>query len=1081
MPEKKFLAAKFMAFTMLFLCLLVGNQLSARAETAQVAPGMTEEEVRQRYEDAIELAEVFRTDESFAHSFTFSAAEEERLRTLLREKVYQGGNPSGTVLRLSYIRKYVSERLTYDQEASEIPESTYTVLCENTGTSAVNYSCITQVVRDLCLLDGIPCFRLFGDDWESGNGYEMVMVYDGSQWWFLDAAADAVNPADLYEGLVQAADALAAFGGMFIPWKITFDYNYDCEEDMSLWGIPNGVSFGSGKRKGDCYRVFYDKEDKKIKMGYYDSLSCLQMNNLHCYGSDKATAADGSAPSGLTEYAKLESGGEEVGIYVEAGKGYLQYGISLHGRVVVDGVEYNFNEKGNSISIPWYQAENRPYEGKDKEYMASRYVNQKEQTRKIAEALCADPDYFFDLYYSEEELAYLNGELETIMVTEDGAVLSEKEKALRILEYINKKVKYEYGLGINYDCYETLQRGAGNCTEYCVCFRDLCILSDIDCFCIMGAMESSNLYFVGGDGSDHGWNLARLDGEWCFVEPQATKLWYDFDNFPYFPQYIGQGYTGNGNPVAVSEEGLRLQRIWSGIALCYQFEEDGELAIYARKSAGAYADYDGSHDDGGMNFSTDENGKLKEKYGFVTWEKTVNTEDGKAAETWQGYLRHGYLCMGPTVIDSELYEFETIKHTMGYSVSAGRKIGEKLYYRIGRMDIEPIADVAYTGEAICPKPVIKHGDTVLVEGRDYEVVSYDKNTEVTPSYSSGATCEIEGMGDYYDTVTRRFKIVKRDISDMDVTMEWSERTWSQELDAGGGYGQPQVSIDMPRSEYTVSYSGFDNVGTGTIVITGRYNCMGTIRKTCELKPCELTGDEFEVMLSQESYSYTGAEHRPDVTVRWLKEDGTLWRQLSLSEYDVAYENNVEAGKAKVLVDGRGKFTGRLEAEFSIQKQSGNNPNPGGQEPNPGGQDPDQGGQGPDSGGQSTNPGITPGTGAAVNPVEKPDSGKQPAETEPAQPKKLGKPKVKKLKNKKGRKVTLILAKKISGADGYQAAYAAKPSMKGQKKKSFQGTSVTIKSLKKGKTYYFRVRAYTMKNGKKVYGSWGSKKSIKIRK
>lgn len=96
-------------------------------------------------------------------------------------------------------------------------------------------------------------------------------------------------------------------------------------------------------------------------------------------------------------------------------------------------------------------------------------------------------------------------------------------------------------------------------------------------------------------------------------------------------------------------------------------------------------------------------------------------------------------------------------------------------------------------------------------------------------------------------------------------------------------------------------------------------------------------------------------------------------------------------------------------------------------------------------------------------------------------KKPGKPKIKKLKNKKGKKVTLTLSRKVSGAKGYQAAYATKSSMKKQKKKSFKDSSVTIKGLKKKKTYYFRVRAYKMKNGKKLYGSWSSKKRIKIRK
>lgn len=617
--------------------------------------------------------------------------------------------------------------------------------------------------------------------------------------------------------------------------------------------------------------------------------------------------------------------------------------------------------------------------------------------------------------------------------------------------------------------------GAGNCAEFCVSFRDLCILSGIDCFCIMGAMDSSNLYFVGGDGSDHGWNLAKLDGEWCFVEPQATRLWYDFDDFPYFPQFISQGYTGNGNPVAISQEGLSLQRIWSGMALCYEFEENGELAIYARKSEGVYANYDGSHDDGGMNFSTDEKGKLKEKYGFVTWEKTVTVEGGKEVQTWQGYLRHGYLCMGPTMIDGKAYEFETVKHTMGYLVPAGRKIGAKQYYRIGSMNIK-IDDVIYTGDAIVPKPVIKHGDTVLVEGRDYEIVSCSKNKDVTPGYSSGATCEIQGKGDYYDTVTRYFKILQRDISDMDVSIEWMERTWSRELDARGSYGQPKVSIDVPISDYTVSYSGFNRVGTGVIVIKGRYNCTGTIRKTCELKPMKLTNDEFEVVLSQTSYTYTGAERKPGVTVRWLREDKTLWRNLSLSDYDITYENNVEEGKAKVYIDGRGTFTGRLTAEFSIKKQSDNDTEPG--DPNP-----------PSEITTSPKP-STGGNTSQDQTVVSPD--KKPTEKPSVQQndkgvtalpkvKKPGKPSIKRLKNKKKKKVTLILSKKISGAKGYQVAFATKSTMKGQKKKFFKGTSVTIKGLKKKKTYYFRVRAYKIVKGVKVYGKWGNIKRIKVRK
>ena len=39
----------------------------------------------------------------------------------------------------------------------------------------------------------------------------------------------------------------------------------------------------------------------------------------------------------------------------------------------------------------------------------------------------------------------------------------------------------------------------------------------------------------------------------------------------------------------------------------------------------------------------------------------------------------------------------------------------------------------------------------------------------------------------------------------------------------------------------------------------------------------------------------------------------------------------------------------------------------------------------------------------------------------------------------------------------------------------------ITDLKKGKTYYFRVRAYVTIDGKKVYADWSEKEALKIQK
>lgn len=129
-------------------------------------------------------------------------------------------------------------------------------------------------------------------------------------------------------------------------------------------------------------------------------------------------------------------------------------------------------------------------------------------------------------------------------------------------------------------------------------------------------------------------------------------------------------------------------------------------------------------------------------------------------------------------------------------------------------------------------------------------------------------------------------------------------------------------------------------------------------------------------------------------------------------------------------------------------------------------------------GQVTPNGVVKPTSPTPTP-QKPATPSKP--TTPSKIKKPGKPTIKQVKNIKGKKVKVTIKKKVSGATGYRVAYSTKSSMKGKKVKSFKGTSVTIKGLKKKKTYYFCVQSYKKKSGKTVYSSWSKKKKIKIKK
>ena len=88
-----------------------------------------------------------------------------------------------------------------------------------------------------------------------------------------------------------------------------------------------------------------------------------------------------------------------------------------------------------------------------------------------------------------------------------------------------------------------------------------------------------------------------------------------------------------------------------------------------------------------------------------------------------------------------------------------------------------------------------------------------------------------------------------------------------------------------------------------------------------------------------------------------------------------------------------------------------------------------------------------------------------------------------VKNASSKSIT-VKWKKVSGVTGYQIQYSTKSDFSSKKTvtvKKDSTTSKKIKSLKKGKKYYVRVRSYTTVNGTKCYSEWSDKKAVKITK
>ena len=93
------------------------------------------------------------------------------------------------------------------------------------------------------------------------------------------------------------------------------------------------------------------------------------------------------------------------------------------------------------------------------------------------------------------------------------------------------------------------------------------------------------------------------------------------------------------------------------------------------------------------------------------------------------------------------------------------------------------------------------------------------------------------------------------------------------------------------------------------------------------------------------------------------------------------------------------------------------------------------------------------------------------------------PSWKSLKNSSARAITVKYGK-AAGATGYQIQYSTNGAMKSAKTvKVSGGSNVTkaIRSLRKNKKYYVRVRSFKNVGGRTYYSSWSTKKSVIIRK
>lgn len=208
----------------------------------------------------------------------------------------------------------------------------------------------------------------------------------------------------------------------------------------------------------------------------------------------------------------------------------------------------------------------------------------------------------------------------------------------------------------------------------------------------------------------------------------------------------------------------------------------------------------------------------------------------------------------------------------------------------------------YTGSAIKPVPAVKVGGRTLKNGTDF-TVSYKNNTE-----PGTATLKVTGKGNYSGSVSKTFKITARAINDVEVTVPDTVFTGEQvRPDVVVSYGSYQFISD---SDYTLSFKDNINIGTASVVVTGKNHLSGSRTVTFPIEKADISNTEIAV----KNATFTGSAIKSGVDVRLgnvtLKE-GT--------HYTLSYKNNVNAGTAQVTISGKGSLEGAVTKSFTIAK------------------------------------------------------------------------------------------------------------------------------------------------------------------
>ncbi len=204
----------------------------------------------------------------------------------------------------------------------------------------------------------------------------------------------------------------------------------------------------------------------------------------------------------------------------------------------------------------------------------------------------------------------------------------------------------------------------------------------------------------------------------------------------------------------------------------------------------------------------------------------------------------------------------------------------------------------------------------LTEGKDYSVsiITEEANQNIT------ANITITGMGNYEGSAVKKVVMARISLQEEMISTIPAQSYTGYEITTAAGLPltiSHAGEVLEEGKDYTLSYETNIEAGTAKVIINGLGNYIGEIQKNFQIVPKAITKAMVNAI---PDITYTGAKITTAtgliLDIKDLDNGNALTEGI---DYTLTYEDNQNAGTAKVMITGKGNYKGKLTTTFQIAK------------------------------------------------------------------------------------------------------------------------------------------------------------------